>query len=181
MRYYKKIDIDYYDEIINDTLIYLKEQKPDIYNRIIPATYYVLDLEEFKRYCPKLDLAFAKYNLTCNYAVAFVMRDTSDVKVHIDTYWDSARINLPILNTQNTFTRFFEGGKFSEVTNPLTNITALRLSSVTGLKIVDKVEIDKATVMRVNVPHDILKLNKEIPRITLTLGFDKDPVFLLED
>ena len=44
MQYYKKIEIDYFDEIVSDTLKYLKEQKPDIYNKTINATYYVLDL-----------------------------------------------------------------------------------------------------------------------------------------
>lgn len=182
MKYYKKIDIDFYDDIVADTLKYLKEQKPDIYNKKIAATYYVLDLDEFKQHCPKLDLGFAKYDLICNFAVAFVMHKTSDVKLHIDRYsMGKARINVPILNTHNTFTRFYTGGSFTPVTNPLTNITALRLTGIDGLTLVDKVEIDKATVMLVNEPHDILKLNSEFPRITLTLGFNKDPAFLLED
>jgi hypothetical protein len=182
MQYYKKIDIDFYDEIVEDTLQYLKEQKPDIYNKTLEATYYVLDLNEFKKHCPKLDLGFAKYNLICNFAVAFVMHNSMDVKIHIDNYsMGIARINIPILNTKNTFTRFFTGGEFTKMTNPLTNITALRITGPKDLLYVDKVEIDQATVIRVNEPHDIVKLNKEIPRITLTLGFDKDPVFLLED
>jgi hypothetical protein len=182
MQYYKKIEIDYFDEIITDTLKYLKEQKPDIYNKKIEATYYVLDLNEFKQHCPKLDLGFARYDLICNFAAVLVMHKTSDVRLHIDTYsMGKARINIPILNTLNTFTRFFTGGEFTEITNPLTNITALRLTGPKGLQYVDKVEIDQTTVIRVNEPHDILKINKEIPRITLTLGFNKDPVFLLED
>lgn len=182
MQYYKKIEIDYFDEIVSDTLKYLKEQKPNIYSKTIAATYYVLDLNEFKHHCTKLDLSFAKYDLICNFAVAFVMHRTSDVRLHIDSYsMGDARINIPILNTKNTFTRFYTGGKFTKITNPITNITSLRLSGYQELQCVDKVEIDKPTVMRVNEPHDILKLNSEIPRITLTLGFNKDPVFLLDD
>ncbi len=182
MKYYKKIDIDFYDDIVADTLKYLKEQKPNIYKKSIAATYFVLDLNEFKQHCPKLDLGFARYNIVCNFAVAFVMNSTTDVKLHIDKYsMGNARINIPILNTHNTFTRFFEGGVFTESTNPLTNITSMRLTGIDGLNLVDQVEIDKTTVMRVNEPHDILKLNSARPRITLTLGFDKDPVFLLED
>ena len=181
-RYYQKIEIDYFDEIVSDTLKYLKEQKPDIYNKTIKATYYALNLNEFKKYCTKLDLGFARYDLICNFAVAFVMHKTTDVQIHIDNYVKStARINIPILNTHNTFTRFYTGGIFTSWTNPLTNITSLRLSGIDGLKLVDKVEIDKATVMLVNEPHDILKLNSEIPRITLTLGFNKDPSFLLDN
>jgi hypothetical protein len=182
MRYYKKINIDFYDEIVADTLKYLKEQKPDIYKKSIAATYFVLDLNEFKQHCPKIDLGFARYNVVCNFAVAFVMNKTSDVNVHIDRYsLGKARINIPILNTHNTFTRFYTGGTFTEYTNPLTNITSLRLTGTEGLQLVDQVEIDRATVMLVNQPHDILKRNTEQPRITLTLGFDRDPAFLLED
>lgn len=182
MKYYKKIDIDFYDEIVEDTLNYLKNQKPNIYNMTDPTSYYILDLVEFKKYCPKLDLGFARYDLICNFAVAFVMHTTLDVKIHIDNYpYNDARINIPILNTTNTFTRFYTGGEFATVTNPLTNISANRLIKADDLKLVDQVEIDKPTVMRINEPHNIVKLNKEVPRITLTLGFDKDPVFLLED
>ena len=182
MRYYKKIEIDYYDEIIADTLKYLKEKRLDIYNKTTSISYYKLDLDEFKKFCPKLNLGFERYGIECNFAVAFVMKCNNEVPIHIDNYpYGETRINLPILNTHNTFTIFYTGGVFTQITNSLTNVTSLRLTSRDGLKVVDKVEIDKATVMRVNEPHNILKLNSEIPRITLTLGFDKDPIFLLED
>ena len=182
MQYYKKIDIDFYDEIVADALSYIRDQKPNIYHRSINATYNVLDLEEFKKFCPKLDLGFARYNLTCTYAVAFVMYTTSHVGVHIDNYQSGdARINIPLLNTAGSYTRFFTGGVFKETVNPETSIPALILKSIDNLKLVDKVEIDGPTVMRVNEPHDILMNMNTVPRITLTLGFDRDPIFLLED
>ena len=146
------------------------------------ATYYVLDLAEFKKYCPKIDLGFARYNITCTYAVAFVMYTNSHAGVHIDNYQrGDARINIPLLNTTGSYTRFFTGGVFKETLNPETGIPALVLKSMDGLKLVDKVEIDRPTVIRVNEPHDILMNMNTVPRITLTLGFDRDPIFLLED
>ena len=182
MRYYKKIDIDFYDEVVNDTISYLKNQKPDIYNRKINATYYILDINEFKEFCPKLDLAFSRYNIICDFAVAFVMKTNSDAPLHIDNYTrGDARINIPILNTKGTYTRFYTGGIFKEIVNPITKVPALSLTSINGLKRVDSVEIDQATVIRVNKPHDIFMDINNSPRITLTLGFNKDPVFLLED
>jgi len=182
MKYYKKIEIDFYDEIINDTLNYLKNHKPDIYNREINATYYILDLAEFKKFCPKIDLAFARYGIVCDFAVAFVMKTNGDSPLHIDNYArGDARINLPILNTKGTHTRFYTGGIFREIINPITKIPALSLKAPAGLKRVDSVEIDQATVIRVNEPHDISMDMFNSPRITLSLGFDKDPVFLLED
>jgi hypothetical protein len=187
MNYYKKIDIDFYDEIVRDTLSYLLNQKPDIYNRDITkaGSFNVLDLEEFKKFCPKLDLGFAKYNLVCNLAVAFVMYNNAQTTIHIDVYKPShknkTRINVPILNTKDTFTRFYEGGEFVLYTNPITDITNYTLRGIKGLKLVDKVEIDKPTVVRVDVPHDVKIDLKNVPRITLSLGFDKDPVFLLDE
>jgi hypothetical protein len=182
MKYYKKIEIDFYNEVVSDTLNYLKNQKPDIYNRKINATYYILDINEFKEFCPKLDLAFSRYGIVCDFAVAFVMKTNSNSPLHIDNYSKGdARINLPILNTKGTHTRFYTGGTFREIVNPITKVPALSLKNIDGLKRVDSVEIDQATVIRVNEPHDILMDTNNSPRITLTLGFDKDPVFLLED
>jgi len=167
---------------VSDTLNYLKNQKPDIYNRKINATYNILEINEFKKFCPKIDLAFARYGIVCNFAVAFVMKSNSNSPLHIDNYiGGDARINLPILNTKGTLTRFYTGGTFKEIINPITKVPALTLKNIDGLKRVDSVEIDQATVIRVNEPHDIFMDVTNSPRITLTLGFDKDPVFLLED
>jgi hypothetical protein len=182
MKYYKKIEIDYYDDIITDTLSYLINHKPDIYNRTADTTYYILDLDEFKKYCPKLDLGFERYGIVCNFAVAFVMKHRGNAPIHVDDYqYGETRINLPILNTKGTLTRFYTGGTFEKIRNPMTNVPSLRLKSLQGLRTADSVEIDQATVIRVNEPHDIIMNSRNSPRITLTLGFDKDPVFLLED
>ena len=182
MKYYKKIEIDFYNEVVSDTLNYLKNKKPDIYNRKINATYYILDINDFKEFCPKLDLAFLRYGIVCDFAVAFVMKTNSDSPLNVDNYSKGdARINIPILNTKGTYTRFYTGGTFKEIVNPITKVPALRLKNIDGLKRVDSVEIDQATIIRVNEPHDILMDTNNSPRITLTLGFDKDPVFLLED
>lgn len=182
MKYYKKIEIDYYDDIVADTLSYLKNQKPDIYNRKIDATYYVLDLDEFKKFCPKLDLGFQKYEIVCNFAVAFVMNTNRDNSIHIDNYpYGNTRINIPILNTKGTITTFYTGGTFQEIINPITNIKHFKLTDIRTIRRADIVEINQPTVIRVNEPHSVHMDIKNSPRITLTLGFDKDPIFLLED
>jgi len=181
MKYYKKIEIDYYDDIINDAVEYLKTQKADIYNKVEATTYYPLDVDEFKKYCPKLDIGFARYGLTCNWVVAYVMKKSSDSPIHIDGYPQSARINLPLLNCEGTKTLFYSGAEFNRRTvNEKTTISAWVMSKTTGLKIEDGVEIDAPTVVLVNQPHSVIMTNK-VPRITLSLGFDKDPAFLLED
>jgi|688.fasta_scaffold10038_20 hypothetical protein len=86
MQYYKKIEIDFYDDIVSDAVDYLKIHKPEIYYRLTNTTYHPLDVTAFKKYCPKLDAGFAKYGLTCNWAVAYVMTQNSHSPIHVDGY-----------------------------------------------------------------------------------------------
>ena len=48
-------------------------------------------------------------------------------------------------------------------------------------KLVDKVEIKQATVIKTGALHSVyMPKDNPVPRITLTLGFHKDPVYMLE-
>lgn len=181
MLYFKKIEVDYYQEIIDGALNYLRLAVPDVYNRMHDATYYPLDLEKLAEYCPKLKSAFDRYDLKCNMAVAYVMYNNSHSQIHIDKFYHDARINLPVLNCTGTKTIFFTGGTYEAVHNPFTHTNAKKLVSVEGMRYATHVEIDSATVIRVNEPHIVAMNINTSPRITLSLGFDKDPVYLLVD
>jgi hypothetical protein len=180
MLYFRKIEIDSYQEIVDGALTYLKTAAPDIYNRTYDTTYYPLNLEKLLEYCPELETAFDRYSLKCNLAVAYVMYTNSHSTIHVDNFYHSARINIPLVNCIGTRTLFFSGGEYADVHNPLTLTNAKKIKSHTDLRLVNNVEIDTATVVRVNEPHSVI-MTKYAPRITLSLGFDKDPAFLLED
>jgi len=48
-------------------------------------------------------------------------------------------------------------------------------------RLVDRVEMKQATVIRTKVLHSVdLPIDNPVPRITLTLGLSKDPVYMLE-
>jgi hypothetical protein len=44
----------------------------------------------------------------------------------------------------------------------------------------DRVEIDQPTVLRVRAPHKVVINELTVPRINLTLGFNRDPVYMFE-
>lgn len=180
MNYFKKIEIDWYQEIVDGALNYLRTEAPDIYNRTNSTTYYPLNLEKLLEYCPQLTTAFDRYGIKCNMAVAYVMYNNSHSMIHVDKFYHDARINLPLVNCTGSKTMFFNGGEYEIVHNPLTQTNAKKLISSNGLNFKTSVEIDCATVIRVNEPHNVV-MGANSPRITLSLGFDKDPVFLLED
>ena len=180
MIYYKPIELDYYDIIVKKCLTYVKTNDT-IYSRLTPATsWYNLNLEILKRICPELDVAFQKYDLIISMAAAFVMYNSNHASVHIDAFPSQARINIPLLNCANTYTNFYVSD--SEPNLRIDPNTGIKSFYITGnYELVDRVEITQATVIRTKAPHSVdLPINNPVPRITLTLGFNKDPVFLLD-
>ena len=100
--------------------------------------------------------------------------------IHTDISPKQARINLPILNTKGTYTRFFTTCKVVPWPNSLPG-TEFGIVINRDYVEVDAIEMTKTTVMRVQEPHMVQIYEGSIlPRVTITLGFDIDPVYLIE-
>lgn len=93
--------------------------------------------------------------------------------------WPFVRINLPILNCENTKTVFYTATKWEPVT--VTQPTVYAYHKIENLKIADSVEVIRPTALRTQEIHNVISFNKNKPRVTLTCYFDPDPVHLLED
>jgi len=179
MKYYKEIDIDDFEIIVTKTLKYIKE-----YTSLaeVPVRYnwHQLSFDDFILHVPELKTAFLKYELIPNF-VAFHVIYSKTIVVHKDSYAKSARINLPILNFKGTYTNFYKNAVYHKFVHPITGIRSYNVIN-DDYELVDSVEIKKAIVIRVHEAHGVVvPINNPIPRLTLTIGFDKDPVFLLED
>lgn len=151
-----------------------------VYNRLLNASWYNLNLEILKEVCPEIKVAFNKYELTPTIAAVYIMYNTTHTSIHIDGFLPRARINLPLLNCKNTYTNFYKNkaGPIKWI-NPESG--KVSYTAVSDSILVDRVEIKQATIIRTNVFHSVdLPIDNPVPRITLTLGFDKDPVFLLD-
>lgn len=180
MRYFKKIEIDNQDLVIAQCKNYI-ENIDYIYNRKLNATYYPLNFEPFIEQCPLIKTSFKRYNINCNFAAAYVCYNNSQNPIHIDNFVQEARINLPILNCEYSTTYFYVNGEFETAQNNNTN-TYPSILRKTGndFKKVDSVILNSPTVMLVNKPHQVIMNPQKCPRISLTLGFDVDPIFLLK-
>ena len=180
MIYYKPIELEYYPIIVQKCLTYIKTIDK-AYNRLLPmASWYDLSLMKLIKECPEIVLAFKKYKLQPVMAAAYVMYDTTHTSIHVDAFNAQARINLPLLNCKNTYTNFYKSeNEPIEWINP--DSGAVSYKAVGDYTLVDRVEIKQATIIRTKVLHSVdLPIGNPVPRITLTLGFDKDPVYLLE-
>lgn len=180
MRYFKKIEIDDQNLVIAQCKQYI-ESIDYIYNRKLHATYYPLDFASFAEKCPLIKTSFKRFSINCNFAAAYVSYNNSHNPIHIDNFVHEARINLPIVNCEYSKTYFYTNGEFKLAKNSNTNTSPSILYKITDdFKRVDSVVLNSPTVMLVNKPHQVLMDQQKYPRISLTLGFDIDPIFLLK-
>jgi hypothetical protein len=181
MQYYKELDVDNYDSIISNTLNFIKE-KTNLLE--IPTTnnWHNISFNEYIKYVPELKTAFLKYDgLVPTRVHLYVVYYNTTHHLHKDNDSLSARINFPILNCKNTLTNFYKNVVFKKITNPNNNIT-YHIATNTDYEFMDGVEIKKATLIRVQEAHCVVVPHNFIaPRITMTVGFDRDPVFLFDN
>jgi hypothetical protein len=183
-RLYKKIPWDNLPEIQRKTIEYFKAKRPEILNREGDCSFWTMRDQEILSIVPEIQEGAAKYGLVCNFTGAFVMHKPGDGPLHLDGYHHRARISFPILNTKHTYTEFYSGTEgvryYSD--NNSSEGTTITIKTDENTKFLGAVQIDQVTVMQVNVAHTVKMFrNAPSPRIILTLGFDKDPYFLLED
>jgi hypothetical protein len=197
MKYYREIQLDNF-EIVKKKILYFFIKHYSKQLKKIHGFHFVKNINWLCDMVPELKPAFAKYELEINYLAFYVANvytidyvpENEPLKklyhgaknpIHVDHYHNQARINIPILNTAGTFTRFFTDCNIITYRNPFSTVP-LYLVSNTDYKEVDAVELLTTTVLRVNEPHLVhIPEGIKLPRITLTIGFDKDPVYLLED
>ena len=185
MIYYRKIPWDNLPALQEKTIAYLTTKRPDILNRAVDASYWTMHDREILKWVPEINAGAAKYGLVCDYTAAFVMHRNGDGPLHIDNFKFDTRINFPILNCVGTRTQFYTGTTEDGVRHysPMgsTAGTTVKIPKTASTVLLDEVEVDCVTVLRVNTAHSIwMPPNALKPRITLTLGFDKDPTFLLD-
>jgi hypothetical protein len=180
MLYYKKINISYYDEIVNHSLNYVKQIPEIFYRQQSAASFYELNLADFLEKVPEIKKSFKELDLQCIRAAVYVMYKATHTSIHKDSSYPLARINLPLLNCSNTYTEFYKNVVTVPWKNPSTGIISYPVTN-DNYELCDRVEITQATVLRVSEAHKVHIENTEVPRISLTLGFFPSPLHLLDN
>ena len=174
MIYYKKIEIDNFEVITQKTLEFI--QSKDNINRV---GFYWLPWTEYSEYCPEILTAFSRYGLE-PIGAATITFNTYKPSIHIDDVFHECRINLPVLNCEGSATEFYEGGEFIAAHTVEKKSPYYVLDPTSSPVKVDEVEIIQPTVIRVRAPHCVRTNPETLPRISLSVAFTVDPVFLLD-
>lgn len=180
MKYWKRIKMNDLEIIQQKTLEYMKANK----HRFAAATpFQPIDFKSYVQAVPEFMNSFSDYGLTPTTVATYIMFSNPDGAAHRDSITDRARINIPILNCENSWTNFYKLVDPSVKAKISVNARGQPYQSYDpkDIELVDRVQITEPTIIRPLEIHSIEMDETKVPRITLTICTNPVPEFLLED
>ena len=179
MKYYKYLDLDWQpaSEKLKE---YIFKVNTAILSNPRSTSWKPTNLNEVLAYAPEVIEMVKPLNITIRY-LAFFVSDYQQGTLHIDAdNYSKCRINIPILNCENTETRFFETTAEPIKTLQPNGIPLYNLDPAKCIQ-VDHLCLTQAVVFRNNKPHQVVSNNSNLPRISCTIGFNEDIEYLLDN
>lgn len=177
MKYYSKLNVPGAKILMAQAAAYARKT-PRILGLQDRVHLIQVPLDEARAEMAALDI-FSVLNLSVVHVFYYVIYGNSQTLPHIDSYHHAARINLPVMNCEKSFIQFWSGVSLQGIRNARGAEVQVAVPG-TG-RVVDRVELTDTTVMRVNEVHNSwMEDLTKTPRVSLSLGFDRCPSFLLE-
>jgi hypothetical protein len=179
MKYWKRIKMKDLETIQHKSLKYIKNNR----DKFVDAPFSPINFKSFVEAVPEFMSAFEEYDITPVQVSAYIMYSNSDGAAHKDYLTDSARINIPIINCENSWTNFYKLVVPGTEPKVVVNSKGQPYISYSPEDIVleDRVQIIEPTIIRPLEIHSIEMDDTRVPRITLTVCTRPVPEFLLMD
>ena len=175
MNYFKHLDLDWKPAARKLKIIFQRSKMFDYSTGAwITAPDSIIEL------VPELPKMFDPLGLEILTVGLFVSTDRVGL-IHTDATDIAVRINFPVMNCNNTETKFFtikEGTPTEYKMQP--NGNPYRQLRVEDCVEVDKFELTQATAMRVLEPHQVIVNHYNLPRVSCTVSFKQDISYLLD-
>ena len=177
MKYWKRIQLEHVETIQHKTLQFLSNNRDKL-----KSTYCPLNFVDYCKAVPEILTAFAMHNIKPIAVAVYIMRDNNDIKPHKDRTFSVARVNIPILNCEGTWTLFHRSiiDTVNKTPSILPSGVSYQLCDPAHLEEVDRVSITEPTIIRPQEIHSVIMKEENSPRITLTVTCNPDPKFMLE-
>lgn len=174
MKYYKYLDLDY--SITADKIKTFLEARPEL---VAPGRgAWVAAPKEIVKEVPELLTMFKPLGLDVVMVGFFIMHYKIG-SIHTDGTDVPIRINFPILNCENTETRYFKtSGPSKSQAQP--NGNSYVQFHPDYCEVVDSFKLTRAVAMRVLEPHQVVVNHDNLPRISCTVAFKQDLSHWLE-
>lgn len=99
--------------------------------------------------------------------------------IHVDACDYSVRINLPILNCDNTITNFYKSNA-PLIKTVLPNGVPYFKFDPSQCELVDSFCLNRPAAIRIGEPHQICIMSEVVPRISCTIEFEENIEYLLD-
>jgi hypothetical protein len=139
------------------------------------------------QYVPELEFCLDKYGVKPRYFGLYLVekapensKRTTALKPHIDYGPLGSRINVPILNCQNTITEFYENVDIRYNQDPITG-TRSYVTTNDDYRLIDSFTLSEPTLMNIKIGHKVVvPEGLPLPRIVLSIGPNKDISYMLD-
>jgi hypothetical protein len=174
MKLYQPIDLDNFDVIVSKVKNYL--EKKELINGN-DTGYIRLDRTELINSCPELARSLFKFGLNIIGSAIYRTTDNTQSPVHIDHVTYECRINIPIMNCEYSSTVYYT----ADIENTLSQPDNTKYLKCMNAVEIDRITINRPTILRINTPHRVEMDQNKSPRICLTIRCNPDPVTLFTD
>lgn len=172
MYYFRYLDLRW-EKAAEQIKDYLK-QHPEVVSPQLGSA--VVAPENIFTECPAIVSLFSP--LTIKWVGFFVTYGRAGV-IHVDDSTAVARINFPVLNCEDTETKFFRTKDTSTLVSQPNGNVLYKLDPLTCEEI-DHYYLNQAVVVNVLQPHQVVLNSKKYPRISCTVRFNEDISCLLD-
>lgn len=192
MKYYKYIDIDNCQAVIDNSRRFVAETYAAILENKM-SIFRQINWKKYISYCPEIMTAFSKYDLEPHSGFIYILYHQAMAPIHVDFIHHKrnlCRINIPVFNCEYSRTAYYKNRQIKYIgdTEPLRHFVDPGICSYikydeddVSIEKVDEVVVDRPTILRVQEPHRVIIDKNHLPRVVLTLRTHKDPVYLLEE
>jgi hypothetical protein len=171
MKYYKYLDLDY--QVVRDKIRqYLGNNLPTVF-------WTRIDKDDMLSKIPELQNMFNPLGIHI-YKIAIITAwFHRPGLIHVDACEAKVRINLPILNCENTVTNFYQAVG-EPIKQLLPNEVPFYGFDPAQCKLVDRFRLTKPAAIRIGSPHQIYVLKGDVPRISCSIEFEENIEHLLD-
>ena len=172
--------------IISTKVLNFLSSNTDLLERKNLKLWNKIDTVSLLKQVPEILEFYQSINLKIREIAITVCNKYEDVDLHIDELPVVAKINFPILNTENTFNEWYRVPK--EILDTVTPVVNQFGSAYYDLKSVDldqcikiaEVELTRPIIFNSQIPHRIRITDQaKLPRIVMSCTFFNEPIELL--
>lgn len=173
MNLYKTIDLPNFDTIRNIIHDVLSVQQLSSTDGVYPFDANI-DMHSWLQSISPLVKGLKSVGLYEGWVATSLVLTYTKIPIHKDHAAEfDYSLNLPILNTKNTYTCFYESSDPPE-TRRLPSGLPYDAYDESKCKMIDSVEILQPTLLNVKVPHGVILGDIVVPRITMALRMEHD-------